>query len=183
MSFVRSVAFLSVAALLASAALAADFKPDPGFAALFNGKDLAGWKQTKGGESLDGKTEAYGKRFTFADGTLTIDPKVKGDVHIETQKPLRKDVTIKFEFKGDAKCNNDLFLHGMKFDISKANVKELKDDTWQTMEIAVKAGKAEYKLDGKAVKTMPTKGDPTSLRIRAEFGTIEIRKLQMKGEN
>ena len=173
---------LALIFLSASAAIAEDFKPDPGFTALFHGKDLAGWKQTKGGESLDGKAEAYGKRFTFADGTLTIDPAVKGDVHIETQKPLPKDVTVKFEFKGDAKCNNDLFLHGMKFDISKANVKELKEDAWQTLEIAVKAGKAEYKLDGKAVKSMTTKGEPTSLRIRAEFGAIEIRKLQVKGE-
>jgi Domain of Unknown Function (DUF1080) len=173
----RTLAFL----LIASTAFAADFQPDAGYTALF-GKDLTGWKQTKGGESLDGKTEAYGKRFTFADGTLTIDPKVKGDVHIETQKPLPKNVTIRFEFKGDAKCNNDLFLHGMKFDISKANIKELKEDTWQTLEIAVKDGKATYSLDGKSVKTMATKGEPTSFRIRAEFGSIAIRKLQMKAE-
>lgn len=164
------------------AVTAEDFKPDPGFTALFAEKDLTGWKQTKDGASLDGKADAYGKRFTFADGTLTIDPAVKGDVHIETRKPLPKNVTVKFEFKGDAKCNNDLFLHGMKFDISKANVKELKEDTWQSLEIVVNGGKAEYKLDGKAVKTMPTKGEPTSLRIRAEFGTIAIRKLQMKEE-
>ncbi len=169
-----------LALLLAAAALAADFQPDAGYTALFNGKDLAGWKQTKGGESLDGKTEAYAKRFTVADGAIVIDPKVKGDVHIETQKALPKDVTIQFEFRGDAKCNNDLFLHGMKFDLSSANVKALKVDTWQKLEIVVKDGKATYTLDGQAVKTMATKGEPTSFRLRAEFGAIAIRKLQMK---
>jgi Domain of Unknown Function (DUF1080) len=172
----------SLAVLLALSAVAADFQPDAGHTALFNGKDLTGWKQTKGGESLDGKADAYGKRFTVADGTLTIDPKVKGDVHIETQKALPKNVTIQFEFQGDAKCNNDLFLHGMKFDISSANVKELKVDVWQKMEIVVKDGKATYTLDGKAVKTMATKGEPTSFRLRAEFGKIAIRKLQMKSD-
>jgi hypothetical protein len=174
----RSLALL----LLAASAVSADFQPDAGYTALFNGKDLTGWKQTKGGESLDGKTEAYAKRFTVADGAIVIDPKVKGDVHIETQKAIPKNVTIQFEFQGDAKCNNDLFLHGMKFDISSANIKELKVDTWQTLVIAVKDGKATYTLDGKAVKTMATKGEPTSFRIRAEFGSITIRKLQMKAE-
>ncbi len=159
--------------LFASVSAAADAT------ALFNGKDLSGWKETKGGALLNGKTEAYKKRFTYADGTLTIDPAVKGDVHIETQKPLPKNVRMTFEFMGDAKCNNDLFLHGMKFDISKANVKSLKVDTWQTMEIIVKDGSAEYRVDGEMVKTMKTKGEPTSLRIRAEFGKMQIRKLQM----
>lgn len=174
----RLAAFL-FAVSLASPAHADEFKPDPGFTALFNGQDFTGWKKTTGGASLDGKTEAYDKRFTVADGGIVIDPKVKGDVHIETQKAMPKQVRIKFEFKGDAKCNNDLFLHGTKFDISKANVKELKEDTWQTLEIVVKGTKAEFKLDGTTVKTLATKGEPTSFRIRAEFGSIVVRKLQM----
>ncbi len=165
--------------LLLPAARGEDFKPDAGFTALFNGTDLTGWKKTKGGDSLDGKTEAYDKRFTVADGTLVIDPKVKGDVHIETQKAMPKEVHIRFEFKAGAKCNNDLFLHGTKFDISKANVKELKEDTWQTLDVIVKANKAEFQLDGTTVKTLPTKGEPTALRIRAEFGGLTVRKLQM----
>lgn len=167
-------------ACLGSVAVAEEFKPDAGFTALFNGNDFTGWKQTKGGDLLDGKTDAYGKRFVTVDGGFKIDPAVKGDVHIETQKPMPKSVRIKFEFKPDAKCNNDLFLHGIKFDISKANIKELKDDTWQSLEIIAKGGKADFKLDGNAVKTLPTKGDPSSFRIRAEFGTIVIRKLQME---
>ncbi|QEL13627.1 3-keto-disaccharide hydrolase [Limnoglobus roseus] len=179
MTLVRLAAFLVGVSLLLSPTRGDDFKPDAGFTALFNGKDLTGWKKTKGGDSLDGKAEAYDKRFTVADGTLVIDPKVKGDVHIETQKVLPKDVHIRFEFKADAKCNNDLFLHGTKFDISKANVKELKEDTWQTLDVIVKANKAEFKLDGAMVKTIATKGEPTSFRIRAEFGGLVVRKLQM----
>src|SRR5256885_6581569 len=95
-----------------------DFKPEDGFTLLFNGKDLTGWKTTKG-ESLDGKTEAYNGRFKAADGVLTIDPKVKGDVRIETQKEFGKDVHIKFDFLPGEGCNNDLFLRGLKFDLKK----------------------------------------------------------------
>ena len=51
-----------------------DFKPEPGFTSLFNGKDLTGWKTKKGGDSLDGKAEAYGNRFKVAQGKIVIDP-------------------------------------------------------------------------------------------------------------
>lgn len=38
-----------------------------------------------------------------------IDPKAKGDLTINTVQDFEKDVHIKFEYKPDAKCNNDLF--------------------------------------------------------------------------
>src|SRR3954470_4133015 len=86
---------------------------EPGFAPLLNGKDLTGWRtkavKDKPGVSLDGKTEGFNSRFTVKDGELVIDPKVKGDVVIETAKELAGNVVIKFEFYPDAKCNNDLF--------------------------------------------------------------------------
>ena len=99
-----------------------EFKPEPGFTLLFNGKNLDGWKEASGKkESLDGKTEAYGGRFKVVDGRLVIDPEVKGDLHVETVRTFAKDVHIKFEFKPGPKCNNDLFLRGTKFDIVPGN--------------------------------------------------------------
>src|SRR5262245_35901079 len=123
---------LGAVILFASVALAADddFKPESGFTLLFNGKNLDGWKAKTGGEALDGKTEAYKGRFKVSDGILTIDPSVKGDVRIVTTKSFDGDVHIKFDFKPDAKCNNDLFLRGQKFDLVKGNVKNLKEGEW-----------------------------------------------------
>src|SRR5262245_36418998 len=96
---VLSLAMLAGLAAPLPAYAADDFKLEPGFSLLLNGKDLTGWKQMKDGTVLDGKTEAYGKRFVVTDGKLVIDPSVKGDVRIETAKSFDKDVTIKFEFK------------------------------------------------------------------------------------
>src|SRR5581483_1150473 len=71
-------------ALPAAVAAADEFKPEPGFALIFNGKDFTGWKtlaaKDKPSESLDGKAEAFGGRFKAQGGELVIDPKVKGDV-------------------------------------------------------------------------------------------------------
>src|SRR5690242_883239 len=70
-------------------------KPEPGYKPLFNGKNLDGW-QTKAGESLDGKTEAFKGRFKVVEGKIVIDPKVKGDVVVQTANKLPAEVSIKF---------------------------------------------------------------------------------------
>ena len=117
-----------------------DFKLEPGFKLLFNGKNLDGWKEaSQKKESLEGKTEAYAGRFKVVEGRLVYDPAVKGDLYIETAKEFAKDVHIKFDFKPGPKCNNDLFLLGTKFDIvpgNKENAK-VKEGEWHTFEIIV----------------------------------------------
>ena len=154
---------------------------EDGLTPLFNGTDLTGWKMKKGGESLAGKTEAANGRFTMKDGVLVIDPAVKGDLVIETEKSFGGDATVQFQFLPDAKCNNDLFFQGMKFDI-KSGVNGMKVGEWNTLVIAVKDGKAEYRCNGEAQAKPPqprAKG-PTPFGIRAEYGAVRIRDLKIK---
>jgi len=144
---------------------------------LFNGKNFDGWK-TKKGESLDGKSEAYNNRFKVQDEMIVIDPKIKGDVIIETAK-IFKDVHITFQFLPDAKCNNDLFLRGAKFDLKKG-VKGMKDNEWNDFEIIAKGGSIEFKCNGQLAQTIKAKAEASALGIRAEYGAIQIRKLSIK---
>ena len=158
-----------------------DFKLEPGFTPLLNGKNLDGWKQKKkGGDSLAGKTEAFNGRFKVVDGVLVIDPKVKGDVVIETEKKYGKDVIIRFEFKPGNGCNNDLFFRGIKFDLAKGNVKNLKEGEWNELEIISTESKVEYNCNGELQRMNKTKMDSTPFGIRAEFGPVEIRRLRIK---
>jgi hypothetical protein len=179
--FPRAVLLAGLAVLFGGVVSLAqdDFKLEPGFTLLFNGKDLTGWKTKKGGESLDGKAEAYGKRFVVSDGKLIIDPKVKGDVIIETAKTFGKDVHIKFEFMPGDGCNNDLFLRGIKFDINPKQLKNLKDG-WNEIDIIVKGDKGEVKINGATEKSPAAKADATPFGIRAEFGSIQIRRIRVK---
>jgi Domain of Unknown Function (DUF1080) len=169
--------FLVLIAL--QAARADDFKLEDGFTLLFNGKDLTGWKTTKG-ESLDGKTEAYNGRFKAAEGILTIDPKVKGDVRIETEKEFAKDVHIKFDFLPGEGCNNDLFLRGLKFDLKKPDVKNMKEGEWNSFEIVIAGDKAEFKCNGETIRTATVKGKGTVFGLRAEFGPMQVRRMRVK---
>ncbi|MCE9531706.1 MAG: DUF1080 domain-containing protein [Planctomycetes bacterium] len=156
-----------------------DFKPDDGFTAAFNGKDLTGWKAKGKSESFDGKTEAFGGRFKVADGIISVDPAVKGDVIMETAKTFGKDVTIKFDFKPGEGCNNDLFLRKTKFDI-KTPHKNIKLDDWNSFEIILKGDMAEFKCNGEKIGAQKATADATSFGIRAEFKAIQFRRIQFK---
>ncbi len=173
------VASLLILAASFATLRADDFKLEEGYTLLFNGKDLAGWK-TKNGESLDGKSDAYGKRFVAADGLITIDPTVKGDVTISTATEFAGDVSLRFEFKPGAGCNNDLFFRGLKFDLKPDTVKNLKQDEWNTFEIEVKGDAAEFKCNGESQRKEKTKAEKSPLGIRAEFGAVEFRHIRMK---
>jgi hypothetical protein len=175
----RTVFAICLTVLAAVPARADDFKPEDGFVLLFNGKDLTGWKTEKG-ESLDGKAEAYNGRFKMADGLLTLDPRVKGDVKIFTAREFGKDVHIKFDFKPGPGCNNDLFLRGLKFDLKTADVKNLKEGEWNAFEIVIAGDKAEYRNNGETLKNMPVKGKTSQFGIRAEFGPMQVRRMRVK---
>jgi hypothetical protein len=179
----RPLLCAAVAALLVAVPAGADdFTPEAGFKMLLNGKDLTGWK-TKGkpGESLDGKAEAYKGRFKVSkDGTLVIDPAVKGDVRIETAQEFGKETTIRFDFLPGTGCNNDLFLLGSKFDVNPTQLKMVKVGEWNTMDITATGGTTTFKINGETARTDKAKGEKSTFEIRAEFGPMEVRRLRAK---
>lgn len=181
----RSLLLLLFASPLANAA---DFKPEPGFTLLFNGTDLTGWQvaptkdKDKPGEALTGKKETPTKRFVVKDETIVIDPKVKGDITISTEKTFAKDAHIQFDFKAGKGCNNDLYFRGMKFDIKESDIKNLKADDWNSFEIALVGADAEFKCNGVSIKKMKAKPAATAFGIRAEAGAIEIRRVRIKAD-
>jgi hypothetical protein len=174
---------LTVFLVAANDLAAGDFKLEPGFTLLFNGKNFDGWREAKGKKAaLEDKTEAYKGRFKVVEGKIAYDPAVKGDLYIETVKEFGKDVTIRFDFKPGPKCNNDVFLRGIKFDIipEKGETKSAKEGEWSTFEIVVTGDKLEHKINGTTVRTSKTKTASSPLMLRAEFGVIEVKNIRYK---
>ena len=149
----------------------------------FNGKNLDGWREaSKEKATLAGKTEAFGGRFKVKDGVLAIDPAVKGDLYIETEKTFSGDFRMVFEFKPGPKCNNDVFIRGTKFDLVPGGKEgmNLKVGETATCEIVVKGDTIEHRLNGETARKSKAKTAPTSLRIRAEFGSMEIKSIVLQ---
>ncbi|QDU21651.1 LamG domain-containing protein [Urbifossiella limnaea] len=169
--------------LVAAPAGADDFAPEPGFKMLLSGKDFAGWKAkaAKGGEPLEGKAEAFKGRFKFnKDGGLVIDPAVKGDVRIETVQEFTKETVIRFDFLPGAGCNNDLFFLGSKFDINPTQLKMVKVGEWNAMDITASGGTTTFKINGETARSDKAKTAKSTLEFRAEFGSMEVRRLRAK---
>jgi hypothetical protein len=160
-----------------------DFKLEPGFMLLFNGKTLDGWRQKSDKAPLEGKTHAYDGRFKIEGGVLVYDPAVKGDRYIETTKEFAKDVTFKFDFKAGPKCNNDILFRGKKFDIIPGNNenKTVKEGEWSTFELRATGETLQYKINNEVVRTTANvKAKGTTLVLRAEFGAIQIKNIRVK---
>ncbi len=170
----------------AMAVVAADeFKLEPGFKLLFNGKNLDGWQTKAGGKDkampLEGKTEAYDNRFQVKDGELVIDYKTKGDKYIETVREFSGDFTIRYDFKPEEGCNNDTLLLGTKFDIvagAKNTIKGVKLGEWNKMEIVAKGGSIDFIVNGEKLSTQKTKSEKGPLVLRAEFGPITYKNIR-----
>jgi len=174
------ITLLLTGCVLLPAQAADDFKLEDGFTALFNGKDLDGWRLVKGKESLAGKTETATKRFVVGESTLSVDGKVKGDITIETEKQFDKDAHIKFDFRPGKGCNNDLYFRGLKFDLKISDVKNMKEGEWNSFEIIVTGDEAEFKNNGESIKKAKAKPGATSFGIRAEFGPIDVRRVRIR---
>lgn len=175
------ISFVLFMLLASSNAVVAEdkFELESGFKPLLGDKNLDGWK-TKSGDSLEGKTEAFGGRFKLVEGELVIDPQVKGDVIINTAAELAKDLHLKFDFLPGAGCNNDLFLRGVKFDLKKDDVKNLKEGEWNQFEMIVRGETMELKNNGETLKTVKTTSASSPLGLRAEFGAMKVRRLRVK---
>ena len=90
----RLFSFLLLATLVAPALRAADeFKPDPGFTSLFNGKDLTGWKLV----------EPEGRGYIIDNGLLECP--ADGGGNLFTEKAYATFV-FSFEFKLEEGSNN-----------------------------------------------------------------------------
>ena len=171
---------LSVSLPIASS-LGGDSKLEPGFKLIFNGKDFDGWQPQGKKDNHTGKAEAFGGRFKVVAGSMVIDPNVKGGAYLETVQEFNKDVVLKFDFKAGPKCNNDIFLKGIKFDIVPGNKEcpTVKEGEWATCEIIVTGDNVEHKINGQTSrKSTGKKNGPFT--VRAEFGAIELKNIRVK---
>ena len=109
-----------------------------------------------------------------------IDGKTKGNMVIDTVTKFTGDVQLKFQYLPSQGCNNDLYFWGVKFDLKEGNVKNIKFDEWNDLEIIVAGAEVIIKNNGETQITTKAKSDSSPLGIRAEFGAIQFRRMRSK---
>ena len=144
---------------------AEDWKPEEGYTALFNGKDLAGWcfraktekKDPNPGditEKHDGKTEAKDAgQYSAKDGVLTVNfptemDKLTGQIY--TQAEFSDNFILKLEFRASVNADSGIFIRKPQLqcrdypvagpDKYKA-LKKYRPQDWNVVEIVVKGAR------------------------------------------
>ena len=193
----RIIRLITLAAPLMLSAPAA--AAEPGFKALFNGKDLSGWRLGK--DSLAGKAESADGRFKVRAGVILItgasgpsEPKMK---EIDTLESFGGDFTLRFEFKASQDANSGLHLRDHVFahqlqirDYPRAGpykaLKHYKSADWNAVEVIVKAspdGKgavAHCTCNGEVLEAALALPADGPIGLQSETNTVEYRNLRIK---
>src|SRR3954451_10718803 len=185
----------SVLALLVSAFLVHAARADePGFKALFNGKDLTGWRQGK--TELAGKTASDDGRFAVKDGVLVINGSKdtpRKMTEIDTVKSYDGDFTLRLEFRASRDANSGLHLRDKAFahqlqirDYPRVGpyktLRGYKDGGWNAIEVIVTGTKARCTCNGELLEAslaIPAKGP---LALQSEINVVEYRNIRIRRE-
>ncbi len=185
---------LLAASLLISTGLTAicaeDFKPEPGFISLINGKDLTGWCY-KPDEKFDGKTESGDGRYTAKDGMIVVNDfdAAKGP-HLRqlwTTKEFPTNFILKIEFRAAVNADSGIFIRQPQLQCRDylvagpyKNLKSYKPQDWNAIEVTVKDGIARCTCNGEVLEEalkLPATGP---IGLEADRGQMEYRRIQLK---
>ena len=182
---------LAVSLLCAAAASRAeDFKPEPGFISLINGKDLTGWRYMPD-EKFDGKTEASDGRYTAKDGMIVVNDfdAAKGP-HLRqlwTTREFPKNFILKLEFRASVNADSGIFLREPQLQCRDylvagpyKELKKYKPQDWNLIEVTVKDGVARCTCNGEVLEEalkLPATGP---IGLEADRGQMEYRRIQLK---
>jgi len=177
--------FLSVG--LGSALRADDFKPEPGFVSLFNGKDLTGWCYTPE-DKFEGKTESSDGRYSGKDGILTVHPKVPRQLSkIWTVKEFPTDFTLRLEFRAEVNADSGIFLRKPQLQCRDylvagpyKTLKAYKPQDWNEIEVVVKNNVARCTCNGEVLEEAFKLPDTGPIGLEGDRGQMEYRHIRIK---
>ena len=185
-----------------ASAQADDWKPDPGFTSLFNGKDLTGWcfrakvdkTAPKPGDPIsvfDGQTASNDNgRYSAQDGILTVNyPKgVERLVsQLYTVAEFPKDFVLKLEFRASVNADSGIFLRKPQLQCRDyllagpyKELKQYKPQDWNLIEVTVTNGIARCTCNGEVLEASLALPPTGPIGLEGDRGQMEYRHIQLK---
>ncbi len=198
----KTIPLLLAALFLTAASRADDWKPEPGFVSLFNGKDLTGWcfrettvkYSTQAGAviaSFDNQTASNDdSRYTAKDGVLTVNlPKnlPRLVAQIWTKQEFPKDFVLKLEFRAGVNADSGIFIRKPQLQCRDylvagpyKELKQYKAQDWNQIEVTVKDSVAHCTCNGEVLEEalkLPASGP---IGLEGDRGRMEYRHIQLK---
>ena len=189
---------------------AEEFKPDPGFVSLFNGKDLTGWGfrptpprkapktpkpnaplfvEVKQAESFDGKTESSDGRYRAINGRLVITTPAEGRriQSLDTLRDFPEDFVLKLEFRATPNADSGVYLRKPQLQCRDylvagpyKELKKYKAQDWNELVVTVKGGLAHAECNGELLEDARKLPETGPIGLEGDRGQMEYRRLQIK---
>jgi len=179
------LAFVSIGMVEARAD---DFKIEPGYVSLFNGKDLTGWGYRT--NNFDGKTRSDDGRYSAADGVLIVHPREpRLTQQLWTTREFPKDFSLKLEFRAAVNADSGLFLRKPQLQVRDYLIagpykvlKNFRPQDWNQIEVTVKDNVAHCVCNGEVLEEalkLPATGP---IGLEGDRGQMEYRRIRIKEE-
>jgi hypothetical protein len=180
------VGFL-IAAPSRQAWCADDFKPEPGYVSLFNGRDLTGWGYNPT-NTFDGKTESDDGRYSAANGILTVHPREPRLIQkLWTTREFPKDFNLKLEFRASTNADSGIYIRGPQLQCRDylvagpyKHLKEYKPQDWNEIDVTVTNGIAFCTCNGEVLEhalKVPATGP---IGFEGDRNQMEYRRVRLK---
>jgi hypothetical protein len=181
-----SLAALLVGSVALTAAGADDFKLEPGYVSLFNGKDLTGWGYLT--NNFDGKTASSDGRYTAREGILTVNPREPRLMQILwTTREFPKDFNLKLEFRAAVNADSGIFIRKPQLQCRDylvagpyKDLKKYKPQDWNEIEVTVKDGVAHCTCNGEVLQEALKVPATGPIGLEADRGQMEYRRIRVK---
>ena len=171
-----------------------DFKPEPGFELLFNGKDLTGWgyrkkKTLEKTESFDGRKLSSENRYLAKHGRLivTTPPEGRAFTQLWTHQEFGTDFTLKLEFRANANADSGVFIRRPQLQCRDylvagpyQELKSYKPGDWNEIVVEVKGRTAHCTCNGEVLEEafeLPASGP---IGLEGDRGQMEYRRIRIQ---
>jgi lysophospholipase L1-like esterase len=171
-----------------------NFKPEPGFVSLFNGRDLTGWgfrakKTLEKQATFDGKAQSNDGRYVAKNGRLivTTPPEGRRIQQLWTTKEFGKDFVLKLEFRATPNADSGVFIRRPQLQCRDyplagpyKDLKKYKAQDWNEMVVKVKGGVAHSACNGEVLNAemkVPASGP---IGLEGDRGQMEYRRIRIK---
>ncbi len=174
---------------LFTARAADDWKPEPGFVSLFNGKDLTGWRY-KTNEVFDGKVTTSDGRYTARDGMLVVNPHEDGKPRfgqLYTTQDFPKNFILKLEFRATTNADSGIFIRKPQLQCRDylvagpyKQLQKYRPQEWNQIEVVVKDNVAHCTCNGEVLEAalkLPATGP---IGLEADRNEMDYRRIQIK---
>jgi hypothetical protein len=166
---------------------AAEFKLEPGFVRLDNGKGLTGWYPS----TWRGKDTGDARGWSVVDGAIHLDCE-KARSHLFSKAKFGRDCVIRLQFRAEKGADSGLCLHGKQFQLrdypnSYPDTKRYAPHAklpgeWNDLELDFTGGVGVIKLNGHVIEKGWRLGDNADLGLglQREKGDFSFRYVRIR---